>query len=98
MTGLTLGLALVVRGPQAAAWLGLLVIVGSPSLHLFGFVYLLPALLVVRLEVALAAAALVATATVPGVWLAVVVVVGWALVAGRRWAYVHAQVVRKVGD
>jgi hypothetical protein len=75
-------LALPQRG--AVAWLGILMIVGSPSLRMFGLLLLLPAMLVVRREVALVAALSVATYTMLGLWLGVAVV-GIALAAGSRW-------------
>ena len=68
----------------AAAWLGILMIVGSPSLHTFGLLTLLPAMLAVRREVALVAALGIATYTQPGLWLGVALVSG-ALAAGVRW-------------
>jgi hypothetical protein len=59
-------------------------IVGSPSLHTFGLLTLLPAMLAVRREVALVAALGIATYTQPGLWLGVALVSG-ALAAGVRW-------------
>jgi hypothetical protein len=69
---------------RAAPWLGILMIVGSPSLHTFGLLTLLPAMLVVRREVALVAALSIASYTVLGLWLGVALVSG-ALAAGTRW-------------
>ena len=67
----------------AAAWLGILMIVGNPSLRMFGLLTLLPGMLVVRREVALLAALCVASYTLPGLWLGVVLV-GFALAEGLR--------------
>ncbi len=81
-------LALVVPPRHAAAWLGILMIAGNPSLRIFSMLYLLPGLLRVRREVALLAALLVASYFPPALWLATVLV-GAALVLGRsrpeRW-------------
>ena len=68
---------------RAGAWVGLLAVVGSPSLHLFGLIFLIPAMLVIRRELALIAAILVATTTYEGTW-AGIAVVTVAMVAGLR--------------
>lgn len=69
---------------RAAAWLGILMIVGSPSLRMFGVLTLLPAMLVVRREVALVAALCIASYTLLGLWLGVALVSA-ALAAAARW-------------
>jgi hypothetical protein len=69
---------------RAAAWLGILMIVGSPSLRMFGLLMLLPAMLVVRREVALVAALCIASYTLLGLWLGVALVSA-ALAAATRW-------------
>lgn len=69
---------------RAAAWLGILMIVGSPSLRMFGVLTLLPAMLTVRRELALVAALCIASYTLVGLWLGVALVSG-ALAAGERW-------------
>jgi hypothetical protein len=68
---------------SAAAWLGLLMIVGNPSLRMFGLLTLLPGMLTVRREIALLAALCVASYTLPGLWLGVVLVT-FALAEGMR--------------
>jgi hypothetical protein len=68
----------------APAWLGILMIVGSPSLRMFGLLTLLPAMLAVRREVALVAALCIATYTLVGLWLGVALVTG-TLAIGTRW-------------
>lgn len=69
---------------RAAAWLGILMIVGSPSLRMFGVLTLLPAMLTVRRELALVSALCIASYTLVGLWLAVALVSG-SLAAGGRW-------------
>ena len=49
-------------------------IVGNPSLRMFGLLMLLPGMLVVRREIALLAALCVASYTLPGLWLGVLLV------------------------
>ncbi len=69
---------------RAAAWLGILMIVGSPSLRMFGLLTLLPAMLTVRREMALVAAICIASYTLLGLWLGVALVSG-TLAVGSRW-------------
>ena len=76
---------------RAGAWVGLLAVIGSPSLHVFGLLFLLPAMLTIRREIALVAALLVATYTLEGWWLAIAMV-GAALLASERWAWVQEPV------
>ncbi len=58
----------------AAAWIGVLSVWGAASLHPFGLLFLLPAMLVIRRELALIAAMLVATTTYEGSWAGIVLV------------------------
>ena len=68
---------------SAAAWLGILMIVGNPSLRMFGLLMLLPGMLTVRREIGLLAALCIATYTLQGLWLGVLVV-ALALAEGTR--------------
>ncbi len=77
-------LAFVVPPRHAAAWLGILMIAGNPSLRIFSMLYLLPGLLVVRTEVALLAALLVASYFPPAIWLAGALVTGALWLGGSR--------------
>jgi hypothetical protein len=63
VTLMTLGAVFVIPAARAGAWLGLLMVVGAPSLHIFGLIFLLPAMLEIRRDVALAGALLIATYT-----------------------------------
>ena len=75
------------RDPAPAV--GILSVVGSVSLHTFGLLFLLPAMLVIRRELALIAACFVATYSYEGTWAAIVLVsVGYAAVlfGGARLA------------
>jgi len=90
MAGSMLAVA-VVPTHRAGAWVGLLTVIGSPSLHVFGLLFLLPAMLTIRREVSLVAALLVATYTLAGWWLAIAIV-GAALLASERWTWVREPV------
>ena len=79
----------VVPPGRASAWVGILSLVGSPSLHMFALLFLLPAMRLVRREIALVAAILVATYVASLIWIAVVVV-AWSLLAMDRWPAVLA--------
>ena len=65
----------IVPARHAGAWIGVLTVVGAPSLHNFGMLFLLPALLLIRAEIALVAAILMATTTYEGTWAGIVVTV-----------------------
>jgi len=80
--GSIVALAFVPRA-QAGAWVGVLAVIGAPSLHTFGLLFLVPAMLVIRREIALVAALFVAIYTEPGMWIGIALVVG-SFVAGAR--------------
>jgi hypothetical protein len=69
---------------HTGAWVGVLAVVGASSLHTFGTIFLIPAMLVIRREVALVAALLIATTTYEGTWAGILVVAA-AMVLGLRW-------------
>jgi hypothetical protein len=79
-----LAIVLFVPKRRAGAWVGMLAVVGSPSLHNFGTLFLIPAMLVVRREIALVAAMVMATTSYEGTWAGILLVSG-AMVAGLRW-------------
>lgn len=66
---------------RAGAWVGLLSVVGSLSLHIFGLLFLVPAMLVIRRELALVAAIFIATYSYEGAWTGILIcAVGMAFV------------------
>jgi hypothetical protein len=67
---------------RAGAWVGLLSVVGSLSLHIFGLLFLVPVLLMIRREAALLAAICIATYSYEGAW-AGIVVCGIGLIAAE---------------
>lgn len=84
LTLLSVAAIFIVPPRQAIAWIGILTLVGAPSLHMFGLVFLLPAMRVIRREIALVATILVATYIAAYIWIAIVVVT-WTLAARGRW-------------
>jgi hypothetical protein len=79
----TAGLCLVVPVARLGAWTGILTVVGAPSLRMFGVLFALPALLTIRRELALLAAAAIASYTLQGLWLGLFLVLGTLLAAER---------------
>lgn len=78
-------------------WLGVLSVVGTVSLHSFGLLFLLPAMLVIRRELAIIAAMFVATYSYEGSWAATVIVAGALTVtafAPDRWRPMAAEAFR----
>jgi hypothetical protein len=75
VTALTLLAVFVVPVQRAGAWLGILTVVGAPSLHIFGLIFLVPAMLEVRRDIALVAALLIATYTDVGLVLGTALVI-----------------------
>lgn len=69
---------------DAAPWIGLLSVVGALSLHIFGLLFLVPALLVIRREAALVAAICIATYSYEGAW-AGILICAVVFLAGLRW-------------
>jgi len=61
---------------RAAEWVGVLLVLGSPGLRTYYFLFLLPAMLRMRREVALGAAFFLATYTQQGWWLGIALVTG----------------------
>jgi hypothetical protein len=69
---------------RPGAWVGVLAVIGASSLHSFGLLFLIPAMLIIRRELAFVAAILIATTTYEGMW-AGMIVITVSMVAGLRW-------------
>jgi len=82
-TGLTIFLAMLVPNRRLGAAVGLLLVLGAPSLRSYGVLFLLPAMLAVRRDVALMAVILIGTGVMPGTW-AGILLVTLAFAAGDR--------------
>ena len=65
-------------------WVGVLSTAGAVSLHQFGLLFLIPAMLKIRLEIALIAACLIATHSSRGAWAGIILIT--AAYAGSRFA------------
>lgn len=72
--GATIVGCLVVPRRRLGAWAGVLTVLGAPSLRIFGVQFCLPAMIEIRREIALVAAMLVATYTLPGLWAGIALV------------------------
>ncbi len=88
---------LVVPRGRLGTWVGLLSVLGAASLHTFSLLFVLPALLVVRREVALLAAILIAAGSSPGLWGGALVVAVALALAERRPALLE-QPVQPTGE
>ena len=82
-TGLTVVLVMLVPTRRLGAVAGLLLVLGAPSLRSYGVLFLLPAMLAVRRDVALVAVILIGTGVMPGVS-AGILLVTLAFAAGDR--------------
>lgn len=69
---------------SAGAWIGLLSVIGTLSLHIFGLLFLLPAMLIIRREIALLVAILVTTYRPDAIWAAVLICT-ITLAGSTRW-------------
>ena len=95
-TGLTILLAMLVPNRRLGAAAGLLLVLGAPSLRSYGVLFLLPAMLAVRRDVALVAVILIGTGVMPGMW-AGILLVTLAFAAGDRLDLVLAGVTARFG-
>ena len=93
VTALTLLAMFFVPVGRAGAWIGVLSILGAPSLHQFGLLFLIPAMLEIRREIALVAALAIASYTGVGVLLGTALVIVSFLLATR----LHIFAARRAG-
>ena len=84
----TIVAAVSIAWRRPAGALGLLVILAAPTLHTHYWLFALPAMLVVRREIGLTAAILIATHNPVAAWLAIALV-GWTFAAGRSWPWLY---------
>jgi hypothetical protein len=94
VTALTLAAVFVIPVNRAGGWLGLLTVVGAPSLHIFGLIFLLPAMLEIRRDFALAAALLIATYTDVGLVVGATLVTVTFALSGRSSLFLSGRRVR----
>ncbi len=84
-------LALLLRGRDSAAWLGIAMVIATPGVHGFTFLFLLPGLLAIRRDLAIPIAALfIGVYHVEHWWLAAALV-AVILVAMPRWPWLRVE-------
>jgi Glycosyltransferase family 87 len=95
-TGLTVLLVMFVPTGRLGAAAGLLLVLGAPSLRSYGALFLVPAMLAVRRDVALVAVILVGTGVMAGMW-AGILLVTLAFAAGDRLDAFLAGITERLG-
>ena len=80
-----------VRGRDAGAWVGIALLVAAPSIHGYGMLFLLPTLLVLRRDLAITLAIVIARYNPYGWWISIAVAAA-ALAASGRFPALRAQV------
>jgi hypothetical protein len=83
-------LAVLVRGRDSAAWLGIALIVATPSAHGYTFLFLLPAMLTIRRDVAIPIGILFLGVYHGYSWWLAWLIVTWLLLASTRWTWLRA--------
>jgi hypothetical protein len=82
--------ALLVRGRDSAAWLGIALVVSAQSLHGYGFLFLLPGLMTIRRDLGIPLAALFLGNYHGYAWWLAVLIVSYLLAASNRWTWLRA--------
>jgi hypothetical protein len=67
------GAMFFIRGRDAGAWVGIALVVAAPSLHGYGMLFLLPALLILRRDLALFLAIIIARYSIYNWWFSIAV-------------------------
>jgi len=83
-------LALSVRGRDSVAWLGIALIVATPTVHGYTFLFLLPAMLTIRRDIAIPIGLLFLGIYHGFAWWLAFLLVAWLLVASTRWPWLRA--------
>jgi hypothetical protein len=84
LTILSFAIAIILRGRDTGVWLGLLMVVVAPNMHVHSALFMLPALLRIRREFALLGAMLTGSLTDVGFWFGIILVIG-VMLLGERW-------------
>jgi hypothetical protein len=90
LTAIGVAMILAARGRDAAAWMGIAMIIAAPSMHGYGFLFLLPGLLTLRRDLAIPIAALFLGNYHGYAWWMAAMIVTWMLVASSRWPWLRA--------
>jgi hypothetical protein len=85
-----LAIILAVRGRDAAAWLGIAMIVMAPSIHDYGFLFIIPGLMTLRRDLAIPLAAFFLGYYHTYAWWMCVLIVSYLLIASQRWPWLRA--------
>ena len=85
------GAIFFVRGRDAGAWVGIALLVAAPSIHGYGMLFLLPTLLVLRRDLAIALAILIARYNPYGWWVSIAVAAA-SLAASNRFPALRARI------
>ncbi len=88
IVGLCLAVAWFVPKRTAGEWIGVVSTVGSASLHIFGMLFLGPALLTIRRELALLSVIAITTYSYLGSWVGIAIG-AVTFVAGTRWPQLY---------
>jgi len=91
--GLAVGAMFFVRGRDAGAWIGIAMLVAAPSLHGYGMLLLLPTLLILRRDIAITMAILIARYNPYSWWLSIGIA-AICLAASKAYPALRAQVQR----
>ena len=91
------GAIFFVRGRDAGAWVGIALLVAAPSIHGYGMLFLLPTLLVLRRDMAITLAILIARYN-PYTWWVSIAVAAASLAASNHFPALRARVQLKGGQ
>jgi hypothetical protein len=87
-----LAIILTIRGRDSAAWLGIAMVIMTPSIHDYGFLFVLPALLTLRRDLAIPLAAFFLGYYHTYAWYTGIMILSYLLIASRRWDWLRAPV------
>jgi hypothetical protein len=90
LIGVGVVLAALVRGRDSAAWLGIALLVATPSVHGYTFLFLLPAMLTIRRDIAIPTGLLFLGVYHGIAWWLAWLIVTWVLVASTRWRWLRS--------
>jgi hypothetical protein len=88
-TGIAVGITLAARGRDTVAWLGIALVLVSPSVHGYTFLFMLPALVTIRRDMALPLACLFLGNYMAFSWWIGVALITACLAAMNRWTWLR---------
>ena len=84
-----IAIALAARGRDAGVWLGIALLIATPSVHGYTFLFLLPGLLTIRRDYAIVLSTLFLGVYHGVAWWVAFVIVVYLLVASARWTWLR---------